>query len=211
MLTAAMALALSAPAQFQYLGYAHGQDSRPLATQAPYVTGVAINAAWIPEIGREWHAMVWRKDVPVVLRDWGTPGPAEYGASQHDYSTYYARVGNVVVGASPWVRVDDDSSVQRIERARQQWLREQGYTVLPRVFRNPAHTYAPRHASSTPSLKDSYNWHKITVPVRVRPRFEVRAGDARTEARGQIRVVTGSGEGVRVRVGGREQTQIAAR
>ncbi len=173
MLTAAVALSVGLTAQFQYHGYAHGSDDRPLATQAPYPTGVAINPAHVPQIGRAWHGPVWRKGVPVDLRPWGVPGPHAYGASASDYARYYARVGNVVVGASPWVQVNDDSSVQRIERARQLWLREQGYTVFPRVFRNPAH--APTaHADARDALIDGTKWHKIVIPIRKRPRFEVR-------------------------------------
>ncbi len=185
MLVAAMAISLSATAQFQYLGYGN-DDGRTLATQAPYVTGVAITSAWVPQIGREYHTLVWRKGEPVGLRDWGRPGPSAYGARQDDYSRYYARVGNVVVGASPWVSVNDNSSVQRVERARQTWLREQGYTGGTRVFRNRRYD-ASRHVSSN-SLKDQYNWNKITIQAPKRPRFEVNAGEA-VQSRQTPRVV----------------------
>ncbi len=173
MLTAAVALSVGLTAQFQYHGYVYGQDDRPLATQAPYPTGVAINPAYVPQIGRGWNGPVWRKGVPVDLRPWGVPGPNAYGVPASDDSRYYARVGNLVVGASPWVRVDDDSSVQRIERARQQWLREQGYTVFPRVFRNPVRS-SRAHADARDAIIDGTRWHKIIIPIRKRPRFEVR-------------------------------------
>ena len=169
MLTAALALSIGATAQFQYLGYGNSDD-RALATPAPYVTGVALNTAYVPQIGREYHPQVWRKDHPVYLRDWGGAGPSAYGASQFDDARYYARVGNVLVSASPWVATDEISSVHRLGNARALWLREQGYTVSPRVFRNRA----SGHGHRTQSLMDRYNWHKITIPVHKRPRFEVR-------------------------------------
>ncbi len=172
MLTAAVAISISATAQFQYLGYG-AEDSRTLATQAPYVTDVAINGAWHPQIGREYHTLVWRKGQPVGLHGWNRPGPDAYGAHQDDYSLYYARVGNVVVSASPWVHVNDDSGLQRVERARQTWLREQGYTGGTRTFRNHRYT---SHASMG-SLENQGDWNKITIQLPKRPRFEVNAGE----------------------------------
>lgn len=179
MSVAIAALAAAAVGQFQYLGPAH-ESERPLATPAPYVASRATNWAHVPEMGRPWEGRMIVSGVYHPEFPWGGPGPAAYGADEYDFSLYWARVGNVVVPAHPWVAVPGPA-FSDLEEARQLWLREQGYVNRPRVFRNPMHELPPAPALDEPmSLKDRYEWRTLEILVPRDPSFEVRAQPQRS-------------------------------
>lgn len=75
--------------------------------------------------------------------DWAGPGPDRYGAAENDGSIVYTRRGFTTVAFTPWVQItgaDRGPSVglEDFERARAQWLRENGYTGGVRTIVNPA-------------------------------------------------------------------------
>lgn len=141
---------------------------------------------------------------------WGGPGPARYGAREDSFEGVNARVGNVVIGLSPWERIDGEGSLARMESARQQWLRDRGYVGGVRTFRNPK--YHGPYAQEKPRASiDDDGWNVIRVPIRRpkdEPAFQVRAEDLGERVRVStrysqpVRVVLpeGTPEQVRVRV-----------
>lgn len=73
--------------------------------------------------------------------DWQGPGPAYYGAAEDDFRSAYVQRGREVFAISPWVSQynrggDDDGVNERLDIARQQWLRERGYIGAVRGVRN---------------------------------------------------------------------------
>ncbi|MCB9845665.1 MAG: hypothetical protein H6811_06735 [Phycisphaeraceae bacterium] len=190
--TAMLAIVAAAISQPVYLGYEQASD-RSLATPPPYVTARAMNWAYVEQVGREWTPRVVRGGVIDSAFPWGVPGPAAYGAEERDFRLYYARIGNVVVSASPWIRVHGEGTLARTERARKDWLREQGYTGGTRVFR-ALRPVSGRNASDAGDWRDEFrNSIQIPVPVRERPRFEVRV-----EPRGDVRFRLASIDGAHV-------------
>lgn len=172
------AVAVVSLGQFQYLGHAYESQSpeRLIAAPSPVVYNRAMNWSGVEQVGREWQGrtIVGGRAQQMPLA-WGRPGPAAYGADEHDFRTLPARVGNVQVAVSPWVEIPRHGSLGRMERARQLWLREQGYVGGTRVFRNPVYDRPAEHAKAD---RDETRWHIIQVPVRRAPRFEVRAEPA---------------------------------
>lgn len=175
------AVAVVSMGQFQYLGYAYESQAqeRPIAAPSPIVYNRAMNWAGVEHVGREWRGRTIvggrAQEMPLA---WGRPGPASYGADEYDFRTLPARVGNVQVAVSPWVEIPNRGSLGRMERARQQWLREHGYVGGTRVFRNPVYDRPDAYAKADGPKADETRWHIIQIPVRRAPRFEVRAEPA---------------------------------
>lgn len=69
------------------------------------------------------------------------PGRAAYGAVGAGPERVHVRVNNVVVTVSPWEHIEGEG-LENLERARQQWLAERGYTNAVRTFVNPSRTRA---------------------------------------------------------------------
>jgi len=64
-----------------------------------------------------------------------------YGADAHDHSrVIYARRDHTIIALNPWCDVRGGSRVgfDDLERARNQWLREQGYVLGVRTHVNPS-------------------------------------------------------------------------
>lgn len=175
------AVAVVSMGQFQYLGHAYEAQSpeRPIAAPSPIVYDRAMNWSGVEQVGREWHGRTIvggrMQQMPLA---WGSPGPAAYGADEYDFRTLPARVGTVQVAVSPWVEIPRRGSLERMERARQLWLHEQGYVGGTRVFRNPVYDRTDSYAKADSPAADETRWHIIQVPVRRAPRFEVRAEPA---------------------------------
>lgn len=174
-LAALVALTAGATAQYRYLGM-NTDNTRMIATPAPFVYERAMQFHGGESFARSWETRVWQggQRAPLAL-NWGGPGPAHYGAHEADFTPVYTRVGNVIVAVSPWVRIDGEGSLARMEAGRAQWLREQGYTGGVRVFRGTARPEEGQEGADAGSLEDRYDWETIKVPVKVRPRFEVQA------------------------------------
>lgn len=171
-----IALGAAMIAQPVYLGFEQTTE-RSIATPPPIVTRMPVNGASIEQLGRPWEGRTIVGTTPRYPYPWGNPGPAAYGAHELDGSVVYARVGNVVVSVSPWVRIEGEGSLARMERARGDWLMEQGFTGGVRHFGPIAR---PDDASdeASSSLKDRYEWRTIEIPRGSKPRFEVHADPA---------------------------------
>lgn len=108
------------------------------------------------------------------------PGPAAYGAIDQG-ETVYARIGGLTVGFSPWQRWNDESYPMH-ESARQNWLKDHGYTGGVRTFRNDIIWDNPdlRAEGETPVWKREIK-PRLILPMpedmpRLRSRMQVDAG-----------------------------------
>lgn len=99
--------------------------------------------------GRVWQSEPITADHPGVWAwGWDSPGPAAYGAREDEFQLVTARVGHVVVTCSPWEQQDDS----RVEAARQEWLKERGYTGGVRSFVNDRALQSDRRAQVQPEV-----------------------------------------------------------
>lgn len=152
-----------------------GQDDRNLAVPPPYVHDRATNWVVVPEVGRSWlpgNLVVGGAPAPAPLA-WGDPGPTAYGASQYDFRGVPVRILNGQFAISPWVRVDGNGSLQTTERARQTWLRENGFTGGTRVFHGLGLSESAGDQASVDEIMGEDGLHRIRIRVN-RPTFEVR-------------------------------------
>lgn len=152
-----------------------GQDDRNLAVPPPYVQARATNWSVVPEVGRPWlpgNIVVGGAPAPAPLA-WGDPGPTAYGASQYDFRGVPVRILHGQFAISPWVRVDGNGSLQTTERARQTWLRENGFTGGTRVFHGLGLTESADERATLDEMMGDDGLHRIRIRVN-RPTFEVR-------------------------------------
>ncbi|TVQ62707.1 MAG: hypothetical protein EA378_05100 [Phycisphaerales bacterium] len=93
-----------------------------------------------PTSGRLWVGRDFiggaERPLPLLRRE---PGPTAYGAPSADLRLIRARINNSVVGINPWARIHGIGSLETLESARNQWLKENGYTGGVRTFVNPRH------------------------------------------------------------------------
>lgn len=174
--------AIGAQAQFRYLGYER-DEHRMIATPPCVPANRAMAWHGVSCVGREFvgRPVIGAIRQPIPL-DWGGPGPAAYGADEYDFSLVYTRVGNVVVSVSPWIAINGEGPLKRMEAGRLQWLREHGYVGGTRTFYNPVARYHPELLEDggegrQSSALDGEGWNVIRIPVKPRPKFEVRAND----------------------------------
>lgn len=158
----------------QYLG-PHARTNRPLATPALYPANLADDAH-----RPGFNGAVFRTR-PIVgpghgpyARVYGEPGPEYYGAWGEENQRVYVRVGHLVVSVSPWTRIPEEG-LERLERARNDWLRERGYVGGVRTFVNDRFATAEVAAADGPPTPRA----TIEIPAEWRPkkRFQVQAGD----------------------------------
>lgn len=117
-------------------------ENRPIATPAPYPSGMADDVRRPGFNGRLW---VDRPILGAIQQgpyaiDNGSPGPEAYGAFDTPDATVYARVGTIHVGINAWDQVRPQG-LHRLEDARNFWLREQGLTGGVRTMVNDANTW----------------------------------------------------------------------
>ncbi len=130
---AAAVVTSSGPA---YIGPDTARD-RILVTPAPYEVA-RVNA------GRDHWGLLWHSSTPVGSRTpigrspLSIPGPAAYGAPDSAWDErVVVRVVHTPVTISPWQQIDQ-AGLGHLERARAEWLREQGYTHRVRTHVNTA-------------------------------------------------------------------------
>lgn len=145
------------------------RDSHPLATRPAYPHGRADDVRRPGFNGKEWRGesiVGGRTQWPAAWRD---PGPAAYGALGAEDAVVYARVGEVVVAFSPWEHPGND----RLEYARQAWLKENGYVGGVRTFVNDTLNRPEAVASAEPVAQKHEIVPRaiITVPIDI-PRFK---------------------------------------
>lgn len=73
---------------------------------------------------------------------WDAPGPDYYGASEYDARRVWVQIGGTLTTVSPWIdqtiRTGADGGLNdKLNGARQQWLRQRGYIGAVRGVRNP--------------------------------------------------------------------------
>ena len=108
-----------------------------------------------------------------------SPGAAYYGAPERSNGAIPVRVQHLITTVGPWQRVGTVGSgaqgnLARMERGRNQWLKENGYTGGTRTFVNAA-LYNPERTASAIQPRAT-----IILPPdapRMRKRLEVRAGE----------------------------------
>lgn len=127
------------------------RDQRPIATRAPYPEARADSVHRPGFNGRLWLTTPIIGGTEAYATDSGNPGAEAYGAAGNEHATVYARVGHVVVGISPWHRIDT-GGLKRLESARNFWLKERGYTGGVRTFVNDA--YLPRAEADASTTAD---------------------------------------------------------
>lgn len=134
----AIVAALCAPPGPHGVGNQFARDAL-LATPAPHPPNRTDNPARA-ESGRLWHAR-WPVGTrsPIVEGASANPGAAAYGASCDDADRLlYARVGHTPIAIDPWTRINGRGAFEDLERARNRWLRENGYVLKVRTHVNPA-------------------------------------------------------------------------
>lgn len=146
----APALASSHPLQGPYR-----ETDRVLATRRPHPAGGVDDVRRPGNNGRLWISRGYIGDPEGrfprdEVRDWGSPGPAAYGAAEDDASTVKVRVDQVAVGINPWESIPE-AGYQHLERGREEWLKERGYTGGVRTFTNPVFRREPAAPAPAPA------------------------------------------------------------
>lgn len=121
-------------------GFASEIENGALVTPPPedvtrvYTPGASDYSGrlWFPSDPKDIRARrAWRHN----------PGKPAFGAAGPERERAKVRVGHLVVSVSPWERIEEQG-LENLERGRQQWLAERGYTGGVRTFVNPARTRA---------------------------------------------------------------------
>jgi hypothetical protein len=115
-----------------------------LLTPAPHA-GNTVDSPSRAENGRVWtgRAIGARQTIHA-------PGAASYGApASEEDALIFVRVNNVSVAINPWDRIDT-GGLAHLERARNLWLKENGYILGVRTFVNPRFVRADE-AGATPA------------------------------------------------------------
>lgn len=156
-------------------------DGRMLATPSPIPVNGVYSVRGYGYNNREWVSRPITRDFAPAW-DWGTPGPAHYGAHEDDFSEVYVSQGAAMIVVSPWVSLDTNG-LKGVDRARIQWLREMGYVGGVRTFRNHRAPASADQQTSVPvdmnNLRPGIDFHPratIRVPANIRrerPRFQV--------------------------------------
>lgn len=131
-----------------------------------------------------FNGLVWRS-IPVIggtgptnVLQWGDPGPAAYGAAGAGGERVFVRVGTQTIAISPWVSIPSQG-LARLEAARVEWLKREGYVGGVRTFVNDAYSVkAGSMAAITPSAT-------IRLPIDT-PRFRKRQQVMKLEAGDRI-------------------------
>lgn len=169
MLMSAMVVAAAASiGQVAYLGESN-PDRGLLATPAPYPAG------WVDDVrrpgfnGRLWEGRPVIGGMPSVIPcDSGSPGPLAYGGGACRHELAYVRVGHLTVAIDPFERLNDEG-LKRLERARQAWLRERGYTGGVRTFVNDVYAYGPAPSAQTSNIVPRATIELPADMPRIRP------------------------------------------
>ncbi|GMV27295.1 MAG: hypothetical protein AMXMBFR58_33260 [Phycisphaerae bacterium] len=133
---AAASSAIAHPLQGPYR-----DGNRILATRPPVAEGMVNDVRAPGANGKLWisrgHIGDPEGKFPREYRlAWGSPGPAAYGAFEDDFSDVQVRVNEVAVAINPWESIPE-AGYQHLERGREAWLRENGFTGGVRTFTNP--------------------------------------------------------------------------
>lgn len=125
------------------------------------------------------NGVIWHDHPYARACEYGRLGASKYGAPEHlRDELVYVRVNHTVIAISPWEQFTEQGH-QTLERARNQWLREQGLVGGVRTHINPARysrTDADDVASSDPQEI------KPRAIIHIRDRSPARTGPLRAQA-----------------------------
>jgi hypothetical protein len=126
--------------------------------------------------GRLWRSRPLVNGGPAPYYS-GNPGAEAYGAWGEEDLKVYVKVGQTVVVISPWEQYTLDG-MQTFEHARQQWLRENGYTGGVRTFRrtDPAADAVIEVAAADPQVPEPRATIQIPEGARRKRGFQVDSG-----------------------------------
>ncbi|HRJ50475.1 MAG: hypothetical protein KF787_13070 [Phycisphaeraceae bacterium] len=186
------------PASAQTFSGTPRQGERHLATRPVYPERMVDDVRRPGSNGRHWISRGfigdpqsrYEKRWPLA---WGNPGPAAYGADEEDFSVAYVRVAHTAVSISPWESIDM-AGYQNLERGRQEWLKERGYTGGVRTFTNPLYRRRPVDRSITAIPAEQLPQPRMVIELppdmpRFKKRQEVQAVPASEGSRDVPRAI----------------------
>ncbi|MCC6678832.1 MAG: hypothetical protein IT436_17010 [Phycisphaerales bacterium] len=140
-----------------------------LATRPPYPLNRADDVHRPGFNGREWigRPVIGGVDTGYPI-GWRDPGPAGYGADEHDSPRVWIKVGTETISINPWEEIST-GGLSRLENARNEWLAQHGYVGGVRTFVNDSLRYGGMStASADIQPRASFEW-----PID-QPRFKHR-------------------------------------
>ena len=153
-------------------------NGRAIATPRAYPLGRVDDVRRPGFNGRLW---VGRPIVGPETNDWplgwADPGPSAYGASEMNFSVAHILVGQVSAPISPWEAVPG-IGMSHIESARQEWLKENGYTGGVRTFMNDAFVNKEHHARA--DIQPRATIQVAPDVTRFKSRMQVKAAPVHT-------------------------------
>ena len=150
--------------------------ARPIDSARPPATTSWHHTRRAPETGngRLWISAPFNRE-PTPIVEHAGPGPERYGAEASSQPLILTRVGTELLLISPWEK-SGQTGLRHFDRARAEWLRQQGYTGGVRTFRNPRaarpESGAPAGTSAKP--EPSGRFRTPTDLPRTRPVEHVR-------------------------------------
>jgi len=184
--------------QVQYLGFEVSRE-RDLLERPPHEFLVAGDWSCVESSGRRWDSMPTRggRCGGTLGRGlvWGSPGPSAYGVRSDDERLITVRVGATAVRVSPWVRVDGEGGLRRIEQARRLWLAQQGYTGGTRRFLSSGGEHETDDGTEESRVPSGDGWRVIEVPRRGigegGSRWRVRRSEEARDDGAEVRYASG--------------------
>jgi hypothetical protein len=144
--------------------------------------------------GRLWRSRPLVNGGP-EHRSTGNPGAEAYGAWGEEDQVVHVRIGRTTVPISPWQQYTL-GGMQTFERARQQWLSENGYTGGVRTFRKKETEARPDMTLSS-ALPQPRATIQIPDSARTKRGFHVDSGRQR-EAAARLAALKTGPEPVRI-------------
>lgn len=195
---AVVSCAVGAMASAHPLQGPYRDTDRVLATRPPHPEGGVDDVRRPGNNGMLWISRGYIGDPDgryprEYPQDWGSPGPAAYGAAEDDASEVHVRVDQVAVAINPWESIPE-AGYQHLERGREAWLKERGFTGGVRTFTNPvfrreAQPVATASAQSRKLPEPRATFELPPDMPRFKKRQEVRAEPVRPEGQAHTIVV----------------------
>lgn len=192
----ALLAAVASADPFARAGYAPhiGNGVRQIVNPAPYPATRADDAARPGFNGRLWFGPVVMGGVTTpFVADSANPGAASYGALPGGREQVYARVGELVVAINPFHRWNDNVH-PAFERARAEYLQEQGYTGGVRTFMNDANFLGQMQvmpARADAGAADTADAPAAIDPRHIQPRAVIELAPDAPRFRSRMRVDAG--------------------
>lgn len=167
-----------------------------LATAPPYPLNRADDVHRPGFNGREWigRPVIGGVNTGYPL-GWRDPGPAAYGEAENVTARVWVKVGTEVISINPWEQIHEDG-LQRLERARNEWLAQHGYVGGVRTFVNDSLRFG--------------GMRQAAADIQPRATFEWPADQPRFRRRQQVHNEQGAAPAVVLRAGDRVSWPMTA-